>query len=111
MHLPRKLVALVIAMKYFPFVALGVVVGYAISWKIPIAVAAGFGVLIYRGRRSLSRPAQLGTGRTLAALSGLALLGAIIGGLLFGGLGAIFGAVVGFALRLGELPITSSKHG
>lgn len=107
----RKLAAVVVAMKYFPFLALALVVGYAISWKIPVAVAAGLGVLIYRGRRSGYRPETIGTGRTVAALFGLALLGAIIGGLLFGGLGAIFGAAVGFALRLGEVPITRTRHG
>jgi hypothetical protein len=71
----RKLAAIVIAMKYFPFLALAVVVGYAISWKIPVAVAAGLGVLIYRGRRSGYRPETVGTGRTMAPYSGLHYLG------------------------------------
>jgi hypothetical protein len=92
-------------------VALAVVVGYAISWKIPVAVGLGLGVLIFRGRRSSYRAATVGTGRTVASLFALALLGATVGGLLFGGLGAIFGAAVGFALRLGEVPITPSHHG
>jgi hypothetical protein len=106
----RKLAAVVMAMKYFPFIALAVVVGYAISWKIPVAFAVGLGFLVYRGRRSGYRPESVGTSRTLAGLFGIALLGAIIGGLLFGGLGAIFGAAVGFVLRLSEIPITRTRH-
>jgi len=106
----HKLAAFVIAMKYFPFVALAVVVGYAISWKIPLAFVVGLGFLTYRGRRSGYSPAAVGTGRTVAGLFGVALLGSIVGGLLFGGLGAIFGAAVGFALRLGEIPVTRTPH-
>jgi hypothetical protein len=54
---------------------------------------------------------SVGTGRTLAGLFALALLGSIVGGLLFGGLGAIFGAAVGFVARLSEIPITRTRHG
>jgi hypothetical protein len=107
----RRLAVVVLGLKYFPLVALAVVVGAAVSWKIPVALLVGFGLLLYRARRIGYAPRSSAIGRTAAEFSFAALVGAIVGGLLFGGLGAIFGCAVGFTARLAEIPITLSRHG
>jgi hypothetical protein len=89
-------------MLWFPLVALAVLLGVAFGWQVPAAFALGLGFILVVA----SRPERK-VGRVRAAMeyTGLALLGGIVGGLLFGGLGAIFGFVLGFT---GRLPETTS---
>jgi hypothetical protein len=107
----RRLAAVVVGMKYFPFVALAVIVGVTVSWRIPVVILLGFGFLFYRARRTGYAPRSLSIGRTVAELFLAALVGAIVGGFLFGGLGGIFGCAVGFTVRLAEIPLTRTRHG
>ena len=98
--------AVVLAMKYAPFVALSVLLAVTVSWKIPVAVALGFAVLFFRVRRTGSTPTAKPATRTIAELLLIGVLAAMVGGLLFGGLGVIFGFAFGFVLRLSEIPLT-----
>ena len=93
-------------MKYLPFVALAVLLGYGFGWQVPAVIALVMAILIHRGRRTGFQPHAEGSLRTLAELFGFALLGSIVGGTFFGGLGAIFGFVGGLIVRLMEIPIT-----
>jgi hypothetical protein len=106
----RRLTFVVLALKCLPLVALTVLVRYAFTWKVPVSFVLYIGFLTYRGWRSGYRPQPLGNGRALAELFASALLGAIVGSLLFGGLGGIFGFALGFVTRLGEIPIRA-RHG
>lgn len=101
----------VIVMSYFPLVAILVLIGYFFSWRFPVAVIFAATVVSYRALRQGRRPASKGRGRTAAELLAFALLGSIVGGLLFGGVGAILGFVIGFISRLAEVPITRRRSG
>ena len=94
-------------MKHAPFVALAILLVVTVSWKIPVALAVGYAVLFYRVRRS--SPATRAT-RTIAELLLTGVIGAVVAGLLFGGLGVIFGFAFGFVLRLAEVPL-APRHG
>jgi hypothetical protein len=90
---------LVRIMFYFPVVAVAVLLGLAFGWQVPVAFALGLGfILVVAGRPSRN----VGKLRAAMEYAGLALLCAVVGGLLFGGLGAIFGFVLGFGARLPE---------
>ena len=90
---------LVLFMSWFPFVAVAVLFGVAFGWQVPVAFALGLGlILVVEGRPK----GNVGKVRAAMEYAGLALLGAVVGGLLLGGLGAIFGFVLGFGARLPE---------
>jgi hypothetical protein len=101
----------VIVFAYLPVVALGVLAGYVLTWKIPVAFLVCVGFVVYRGRRNAVAGRSIGRLRVVGELLAVALAAAVIGGLLFGGLGAIFGFAVGFAVRLGEIPVTRARQG
>ncbi|HXY82045.1 MAG TPA: hypothetical protein VEH55_11805 [Gaiellaceae bacterium] len=106
---PKPLAFAVIVMSYLPFVAVLVLIGYFFSWRFPVAVIACMSVVSYRALRQGHRPALRGRGRTTAEVLAFALLGSIVGGLLFGGMGVIFGFAIGFIARLAEVPITRRR--
>jgi len=83
----------------FPVVVVAVLLGVAFGWQVPVAFALGLGFIVVVA----ARPARsVGKLRAAMEYAGLALLCAVAGGLLFGGLGAIFGFVLGFGARLPE---------
>jgi hypothetical protein len=93
----------VLFMTWFPVVALLVLLGVAFGWRLPFAFVVAWAFLIAMSARS---PNEAGRMRGAVELVGFALLGGVIGGLLLGGLGAIFGMTLGFIGRLTEVPIT-----
>ena len=96
---------LILIAMYLPLAAVLALVGYAFTWKIPLAFALFMGFMVLRFRLNPSR-APLGRARTIIELFACALLGALFAGVLFGGVGTLIGFAVGFSLRLGEIPIT-----
>lgn len=102
----RPLSVVIVFMTYLPLVALAVIAGVIFGWRLPAAFAVVAGLLIARARRP---PVRRGRVKAAAEFVGFALLGGVIGGLALGGLGAIFGFVIGFSLRLAEVPITGVR--
>lgn len=90
---------LVLVMFCFPAIAVAVLSGVAFGWQVPVGFAIGVGFILLAARRG---QANVGKVRAAMEFAGFALLGGIVGGLLFGGLGAIFGFVLGFGARLPE---------
>jgi hypothetical protein len=101
----RPLGAAGLVLSYLPLIALLVILGFALGWGVPVAGALGLALLTRAARRS-THAAEIGNARTIAGLFGVALVASVIGGVLFGGLGVIFGFAGGFAVRLGRIPIT-----
>src|SRR6266849_534999 len=102
----QRVQGLVIAfVMYLPVAAVLALLGYAFTWKIPLASFVVVGFVVLRLRLNPSR-AAVGRARTIIELFACALLGAIVAGVLFGGVWPLFGFAIGFALKLGEVPIT-----
>jgi hypothetical protein len=93
----------VTAMFLAPAVGVAVLLGVAFGWQLPVAFALAFGLLI---AVSAMRDRKVGRGRAAIEFVGLTLAGGVVGGLLLGGLGAIFGLVFGFMARLAQIPTT-----
>jgi hypothetical protein len=88
----------------FPMVAVGVLLGFAFGWQLPVAFTLAMGFLL----AFASRPDRsVGAIRATIESVGAALVGSVVGGLLLGGLGAIFGFVFGLIARLSQVPITT----
>jgi hypothetical protein len=96
----------VLLMGWLPLVALGVLAGIFFGWRVPVALAVWNGVMFARRKQSST---EVGKVRTTAEFVAFALLGAVVGGLLFGGVGLIVGLVFGFTMRLGEMPVTRGR--
>lgn len=96
---------LILIVMYLPLAAVLALVGYAFTWKIPLAFVLLMGFMVLRFRLNPSRTAT-GRARTIIELFACALLGAVLAGVLFGGVGTLMGFAIGFSLRLGEIPIT-----
>jgi hypothetical protein len=95
---------IVTIMFVFPVIAVHVLLGFAFGWQVPVAFALGFAFLL----ATASRPyRKIGMIRATLESIGLALLGAVVGGFLLGGLGAIGGFALGITARLSQVPITS----
>ena len=101
----------VVLMTTAPFVAVLALVGYVFGWRFPLLGVSVPAFLWLRGRPQGYEAIPVGRARTGGELIVFSLLGSLFAGVLFGGLGVIFGLVVGFALRLGEVPITRSRTG
>ncbi len=82
-----------------PAVAMAVLLAVAFGWQVPVAFLLGVGLILLAVRRGQKK---VGKPRAAMEFAGFALLGGLAGGLLFGGLGAIFGFVLGFGARLPE---------
>jgi hypothetical protein len=100
----------VTVMSYVPVVAALALVGYMLGWRIPLALLLTLAVLLYRGRRLGGRAIAMGRARTACELLAFALIGALVGGALFGDLGVLFGLVVGFVGRLSEIPVSGVRR-
>jgi hypothetical protein len=109
--MPKQLSVVVVFLTYLPLVAVGVLTGYAFTWKIPVAGLLFLGVPIYRQRRAHQRRRAAGRIRTIAEVLLFGGAGSAVGGVMFGGLGVIYGFTLGFAMRLAEVPITRSRRG
>jgi hypothetical protein len=88
--MPRPLSGVVVFLTYLPLVAVGALTGYAFTWKIPVTA---------------------GRIRTIAEVLLFGAAGSVVGGVMFGGLGVIYGFALGFAMRLAEVPVTRSRRG
>jgi hypothetical protein len=83
---------------WFPLVAIGVLAGIALGWRVPAAFAAYLGSFV--AMIKIYSP-DTGKARSAAEFVGFALAGGVVGGLLFGVAGAIIGVVFGLTMRLG----------
>ena len=93
-------------MSWFPLVALAVLAGVAFGWRIPAAFAAWFGLTLLVARRPV---AHVRTSRAVVEFVVFALLGAVVGALLFDGLGATFGFFAGVTAQLSEVPVIRGR--
>jgi hypothetical protein len=84
---------------WFPMLAIAVLFGVAFGWQVPVGFVIGVGFSLVAASRGQKK---VGKVRAAMEFAGFALLGGIVGGLLFGGLGAIFGFALGFVARLPE---------
>jgi hypothetical protein len=100
---PRPLEVIVTVMMWLPVLGLVALAGVIFGWRAPFVLAVALGVVFARARR-LDK--QVGKLRATAEFVFFAFLGAFLGEFGFGGLGAIFGFVVGFTFRLAEVPVT-----
>jgi uncharacterized membrane protein YedE/YeeE len=103
------LAIVVLLMVHLPIVAVGVLVGVIFGWRVPVAYVILVGVLMAlpAARRHVRPAKRFRRLRATTEFVAFALTGAVSGVLLFGGLGAFFGFVLGFTARLSEVPITS----
>lgn len=81
-----------------------VLLGFAFGWQVPVAFALAMGFLLAFASRT---DRNVGAIRATIESAEAALLGGVVGGLLLGGLGAIFGFVFALMARLSQVPITS----
>lgn len=88
---------------WFPMVTVAVLLGVAFGWEIPVAVTLGFASFLALASRA---ERKVGATRATMEFAGFALLGGVVGALLLGGLGAIFGFVLGLVGRLAQVPLT-----
>jgi hypothetical protein len=109
--MPRPLSGVVVFLTYLPLVAVGALTGYAFTWKIPVAGLIFLGIPIYRQSRARQRRRTAGRIRTIAEVLLFGAAGSVVGGVMFGGLGVIYGFALGFAMRLAEVPVTRSRRG
>jgi hypothetical protein len=89
-----------------PLLAAAVLAGVFLGWRVPAAYAIGMGFLVVRNRRP---PPRGGRVRAIAEFVGFAIVGAVIGNLLFGGAGGIIGFALGIAFRLADVPIEGGR--
>ena len=107
MRRPRALAIAVLVMVYLPLVAVIIVAGVIWGWRVPVVFAVVLGAMLGRGRWPSSPGGRVKSATEFVAF---ALFGGVIGGLLFGGVGAILGAPLGFVFRLAEVPITGVRR-
>jgi hypothetical protein len=93
---------------WLPLVAVAIAAGFAFGWVVPVAVGVYTGALMVVLPRLANR--NVGRFRTTLELIAFALLGSVLGGILFDGLGVILGFVLGFLLRLSSIPITARRR-
>jgi hypothetical protein len=102
----RRLGIVVGVLSWLPLAALAVVGGVLLGWRVPPLFALVIAILMFRSKR----PAREGSyARSAAEFLSFAVLGGVIGGLAFGGVGAIIGTAVGFVFRLAEVPLKSGR--
>jgi hypothetical protein len=106
----RRLRVTVVLFTYLPVVAVAVASGFAFGWRVPVAFAIVMALLIYRTRRTVRHTPAISRMRSLIEFLAFALVGSIIGGLLFGGVGVILGFAFGVTVRLSEVPITTRRR-
>jgi hypothetical protein len=109
MRRPKPLTLTVLAMTYFPLAAVLALIGYTFGWRFPVAALVLLGTFSLRWRRTSAKPRAVGKGRTVAELIVFSLVGMVVGGLLLGAAGVLFGFLFGFCFRLSEIPITSVR--
>src|SRR5690348_4449031 len=107
MRRPRALAIVVVVMVYLPLVAVAVGAGVVWGWRVPVAFAVALGAMLGRSRWPSSPGGRVKSATEFVAF---ALLAGLVGGLLFGGIGAILGAPLGFVFRLAEVPITGVRR-
>jgi hypothetical protein len=102
----RSLAVLVVVLRWLPLVALAVLGGVFLGWRVPVVYAAVVAILVFRAKRPAR---EVGYVRSAVEFLFFAALGGVIGGLAFGGAAAIIGTAVGFIFRLAEVPLTGGR--
>jgi hypothetical protein len=100
-----------IALQYLPLVGLVSLLGFGLGWRAPIGVALFLGLFYARLKTDLRWPYGLYPNRFRLALDflGSAVIGVLVGSLLFGGLGGIFGLGIAVIWTLGAIPVTTKN--
>jgi hypothetical protein len=100
-----------IALQYLPLVGLVSLLGFGFGWRAPVGVAL-FLVLFYvRLKTDLRWPYGFYPNRFRLALDflGSAVIGVLVGALLFGAVGGIFGLGIAIISTLGAIPVTTKN--
>jgi hypothetical protein len=97
------LAAVVTVMQGAPVVALLVILGFLLGWRIPVAVVTAWTLMLLRFATAPQNPGRL---RTTVEFIVFALAGMLLGAFAIGALGGIFGFTVGVLARLAEIPIS-----
>lgn len=105
----KPLVAAAVLFSWTPLIGVGVLVGLALGWAVTAAVAlAGvcFLALIRADTGRRQRGERRSNARTGFDMALMTLFGSTVGGLLLGGPAALGGAMFGFCMVLGHVPIS-----
>ena len=100
-----------IALQYLPLVGLASLLGFGFGWRAPVGVALFLGLFCVRLKTDLRWPYGLYPNRLRLALDflGSAVIGVLVGSLLYGGLGGIFGLGIAVIWTLGAIPVTTTN--
>ncbi|MDP9225008.1 MAG: hypothetical protein M3P18_14410 [Actinomycetota bacterium] len=111
MKAQERLAAFTLALRYLAFAALIALAGVAFGWRVPVAVGLLLAALWLRIRIDTRWPKGLHPNKLVVTLDLLAsgILGAIIGGLLFGGAFGLLGCAMGVAISLATLPLSTKN--
>ena len=96
----------VLVLTYLPFVALAILGGVILGWRVVIAAMIVIGLYMVYYRRASRPPRRVTRARAAAEFVLFTLAGGVVGGVAFGPLGVIFGLALGFTARLAEVPVT-----
>jgi hypothetical protein len=100
-----------IALQYLPLVGLVSLLGFGFGWRAPVGVALFVGLFYARLKTDLRWPYGLHPNRFRLALDflGSAVIGVLVGSLLYGGVGGIFGLAIAVIWTLGAIPVTTTN--
>ena len=100
-----------VALLYLPLIGLAALSGFGFGWRVPVGVALFLALFYVRLKTDLRWPYGLYPNRFRVALDllGSAVIGALAGAALFGGLGGIFGFAVAVIWTLGAIPVTTKN--
>lgn len=109
------LAAAVALFRWLPLLGIGGLVGFVFRWQATMAMVI-LGILFLMQIQAEQRRQRTGERRTNAATARAMLLttlvGGAAGGFLLGFSGAVFGAMVGFSVVLGQIPLSvKDEHG
>jgi hypothetical protein len=102
----RRLAILVVVLHWLPLIALAVLSGVILGWRVPVLFAVVIAILTFRSKRPAK---EVGYLRSVVEFVSFAALGGVIGGLALGGVATIIGIAVGFIFRLAEVPLTGGR--
>jgi hypothetical protein len=105
------LAGFMLALRYLAFAALIALAGVAFGWRVPVAFGLLLAAFWLRIRIDTRWPKGLHPNKLVVMSDLLAsgILGAIIGGLLFGGPFALIGCAMGVAIALATVPLSTKS--